>query len=520
MATYKQPRSSRRYISRASPELDSIASFSNVSNNLSHNNATEEFSIEQEWTSTRHSNSARVKARQQLYLHQEQQQRAQEWSFVLEKLEQQHNQEHHHHQHSSSSPVIKNTSQNTLHLENISVVQDVDEDESGTESLFIVNSIDEKPTSLLRPPQRPHIFTRASSIGLSSIQSYSDLGSDELEGLDELEDFSVWSQDEEDVTMIQSRNNKIPKSPSEISISSFASFNNNKTRQHPSFVYRTAVAVADGSQSQSQMPFHDGSGNFFSNQNLLSQQGSDYESDVTGWDSSSSSCSKPKYQRSSTSRRSTRSRHHKPISLAEFESTIQNISLLQAQYHSSPSTSQKSLNGETLSTTSTASSSSYDQYSSHNIPRSTSHYRIRKPIGPSKLSKCSIYESEIEDMEAMLNDVSLPSSLSSHQGWLETIRSTLSAIQMHKSELGVEDSTIVSASSLEALQSLQMRHKAGCQEIVDSRRISSVPSCVDPMQIQFSPTLRSHSHRLHPHHRMDKSTSIATQTMDNPHQAR
>ncbi|KAF9347565.1 hypothetical protein BGX26_000962 [Mortierella sp. AD094] len=568
MATYKQRTPYNRFNGRRSPEQDSTESFNintyNSTSGPSHSNPTDEILVDQEWTSIRHSASARAKARQQqLFLHQEQQ-RAQEWHFVLE-------------QHQRPSLVTAgNTS--TFVQDDISS-DEYHDDISDTESHSVVTGSrgrKEEEVAL-----RLRARTRANSVGQSSSVSYSDLASESLEGLDESEDFSVWSQDEEDgqsySTAMRSRN-YIPISPSTISLSSTTSNN----MIHPS------------SLAQSQMPFHDGSGNFTTTRPVLlssssSQQGSDHESDHGGWESSSSTGSIfGRNQIKEQNRRSTRSqqyalteRSRHPISSSEFDSVVNNIALFQARH------SQKSVTGAT-------------EACNNSVPQiiiSTPHTRIKRPLGPSKLSTCSIYESEMEDIDAMVVD------LPSKQGWLETFESALNAIHSYGKELGMEDSTLnnpikalaqhyaskdieegqkssskppppppitttaaTSSSSSSAtsirpstgsnddklsnmekissnddsnnnaiatdmkkirqqisassLQSLQMRHRASCQDFgqnddVFRPSVTTVShnNMADPMQVQFTPTIMDRSAQGHDSLMMSSRASLTPPRM-------
>ncbi|KAG0003185.1 hypothetical protein BGZ80_011337 [Entomortierella chlamydospora] len=567
MATYKQRTPYSRFNGRHSPEQDSTESFSAntyiITSGSSHINPTDEILVDQEWTSVRHSTSARAKARQQLFLHQEQQ-RAQEWHFVLE-------------QHQRPS-LMTLGSTSTFVQDDISS-DEFDDEISDTEShsVIVASSHDRKEVAL-----RLRARTRASSLGQSSIVSYSDLPSESLEGLGESEDFSIWSQDEEDgqsySTEIRS-GNYTSISPSTISLSSTTS--NNMIQQH--------------SLAQSQMPFHDGSGNFTTTTTTrsglllssLSHHGSDHESDHGGWESSSSTGSifarnQIKDQKNWRSRRSRqyalseRSRH--PISPSEFDSVVNNIALFQARLN------QKSVTGVT------------EAYS-NSVPQiviSTPHTRIsRRPLRPSKLSTCSIYESEMEDIDAMVAD------LPSKQGWLETFGSALNAIRSYETGLSMEDSTLnnpiralaqhytsedipspitistagsqapsplsssssatsmqpptnggklsnmekvnnsdtgnnaaatdmkkikqqVSASSLEALQSLQMRHRASYQDVGQDNDVFR-PSVsivshnnnnnMDPMQVQFTPTIMDRSAQGHDSLMLGTRASLDPQRM-------
>ncbi|KAF9110624.1 hypothetical protein BGX27_006117, partial [Mortierella sp. AM989] len=548
MATYKQRTPYNRHTGRNSPEQQSSASFSantfNHTSSLSSGYPTDEILVDQEWTSIRQSASARARARQQLFLHQEQQ-RAQEWYFVLEQ-----------HQRPSLTTL---GSASTLDQEEDISSDDYEDDISDVESPLVAMSLRGGKDVALKLRAR----TRASSIGQSSTISYSDLASESLEGLDELEDSSTWSQDDEDESTMMPSGNFIPASPSAISLSSTTSLSNSI---HPSL-------------AQSQMPFHDGSGNFI-NRLVASQRGSDHESDHGGWESSSSMSSTPGHHQNKEDRLSTRSqpyasveRFRLPISSSEFDSVVNSIALFQARY--TPSSQNSPLEAREV-------------YNRNNlkphppqIVTSSQRTRTSRPLKPSKLSTCSIYESEMEDIDAM------EAVVSSKQGWLKTFESALGVIGSHDPELNVESSAFnnpikalaqhytiedidqaedsklclimpskehttkqaisrgqpsskaatetliqsatgssefacteksnscgnsnnnnaqttdlkkirqqVSASSLEALQSLQMRHRASCDVgQLDDRPKSPVRSSVvtashlDPMQIHFSPTI-------------------------------
>ncbi|KAF8964601.1 hypothetical protein BGZ46_000756 [Entomortierella lignicola] len=406
MATYKQRTPYNRFNGRRSPEQDSISdttfnnynSYNNSNININStsgpsyiNNPYDDILIDQEWTSIRQSTSARVRARQQQFLHQEQQ-RAQEWHFVLEQ---------HQRRPSLTATITTSTATTTASIQ---------DDDDGIFSDEYVNDISdvESQSVVTSPRGRTQVAMhlpsqmRGASIDHSSTISYSDLASESLDTLDESEDFSVWSQDDDESFSGTTKKSRhyIPKSPSTISLSSITSLN------------------------KSQMPFHDGSGNFAAR--AASQQGSDHESDHGGWESSSSTSSilfRPHHQQQQRLDLTDK----KSISPTEFDSVLNDISNFQARH---------SPNHHKLATGSTETSNR----GSSVVPQITisspsPHARIRRPLGPSKLSTCSIYESEMEDIDAMVPD------LPSKQGWLETFEIALNAIRSHEPDLSMEDST-------------------------------------------------------------------------------
>ena len=63
----------------------------------------------------------------------------------------------------------------------------------------------------------------------------------------------------------------------------------------------------------------------------------------------------------------------------------------------------------------------------------------RKPAVQSKLQNCSIYESEMEDIDAMVIDI--PSKL----GWMQVFEQALRAFNANDTALEMDDSTVVSS---------------------------------------------------------------------------
>lgn len=448
MATYKQRTLYPRHTDRNSPELDShslssasskqgphttssssstatVAHSQSHAAGISHLNPVDEIldnTSDQEWTSIRHTISARAKARQQQYLVQEQQ-RAQEWHFVLGQ-----------HQRSSMRASLQDTSSSDEDEGVVSSVENSDNiniKNSSTPS-GLANPRGREPREASRQLQPQSYRERASSVSLSSTVSYSDLPSESgLDGLDESEDFSIWSQDDDDdddddnnntapstSTFPRARRFVAPSSPYAASHSSTTSLNN---MLHPSFAHNFGGV---GSRFHNQMPFHDGSGHFAS-QGPSSLVESDHESEQGGWESSSSSTSTRNRQKHQTwimgSRRS--------ISSSEFDSVVNNIALLQARQVQSPPYA--------LSTT--GSFATHVQTSPLRPPlASSSTPRSRRPHGPSRLQTSSIYENDMEDIEAMVIDIP------SKQGWLQVLEQTLTAFRSREAALDADDSTLVS----------------------------------------------------------------------------
>ncbi|KAI7816291.1 hypothetical protein BC939DRAFT_508459 [Gamsiella multidivaricata] len=433
MTTYKQRAPFHRQSSRHSPDEDLteariVSSTKGTQSNfsgahahshapgLSSTNPSDEIfenGLDQEWTSIRHTASARVRARQQQYLHQAQQ-RAQEWHFVLGQYQR--------------PPLSTASSTGTVAQGGIS--SDEYEDVlSGNEAASVMDSTCGRGLRDTTLQLRPQSYReRTSSMGQLSAYSYSDLPSEELEDLDESEDFSIWSQDDEDVhstsTVSRPRLSKFA-SPYAASVSSTTSLNN---MIHPSFGHHFGGGASN--RIQNQMPFHDGSGNFVSYRSSSSQLGlSDHESDHGGWESSSSTTSSAlKGERIPQSQQTWNVGSRRPVSSTEFDSVIHNIAQLQTrqvqQPHSNASTYTFGAHGNTSSLRPP-------------LPAASVTHG-KKSIGPSKLQKCSIYEAEMEDIDAMVIDIP------SKQGWLQAFEQALIAFRSGETELDMDDSMLVS----------------------------------------------------------------------------
>ncbi|KAG0016362.1 hypothetical protein BGZ81_011232 [Podila clonocystis] len=223
-----------------------------------------------EWTSIRHTISARAKARQEQYYRNQEQQRAQEWHFVLG--------QHQKASASASARIITRKNKDT---------HSSDEYEDPPIASPIVS------VSTYQEDQHIPIRFETDLEGDSSHFGFSDLASD-LDGLDESEE-QGWSHDDDeavpssstsicDFTKHQDRHQQKPfSSPySNVSATSLSNLT------HPSFALGHHDNQGVGFHLQNKMPLHDGSGNFAT---VLSG-----DSDQGGWDSSTSA-SKPHRQR-------------------------------------------------------------------------------------------------------------------------------------------------------------------------------------------------------------------------------
>ncbi|KAG0322158.1 hypothetical protein BGZ99_003452 [Dissophora globulifera] len=337
---------------------------------------------DREWTSIRNSTTtARAKARQQQYIDQ-QQQRTREWQFVLAQ----------HHHRPSFLPSASTTN------------KDISSDEyddilSGTEA----------PSVVINPciaDTIPGTVAAGSAGEQSSFFGYSDLTSDGLESVGGSEDLGVWShEDDEDAIPVFRR--LPPLSPPLAASSTTTSLSH---IPRPSF--------AAGPYTQNQMPFHDGSGNFAGAQSGRSHLESDNDSD-RGWDSSSSRASSLLRQyraKSGTTRRR--------ISSTEFRAVIQNIADLQ---HTSPRQARVRSRSRPRSVDGLL------------MPPTDSH--LPRFIYPSVVTSrpiFNIYESEMEDMADMSTEV--PTKI----GWLQAIDQALRAMNHTEYEANVSDPSLLS----------------------------------------------------------------------------
>ncbi|KAG0003811.1 hypothetical protein BGZ65_001336 [Modicella reniformis] len=313
--------------------------------------------------------------------------------------------------------------------------------------------------------------------------------------------------------------------------------------EHSSFLGLSDMA-SDGVEKfrfQNQMPFHDGSGNFFTARSVRSNIESDIDESERGWESSSS--------RASSLLRSYRSTMgQRP----EFKAVIQNI----AEQHAGGSTN--SLRYPSMKQCSTSQSRGVD--SNYSVQSSDPQPRFTYPSVVTRRPIFNIYESEMEDMADMME---VPSKV----GWLQTFEQVLRVLQPNEYNIRVSDSTMLNpikalahhlrpedstetresastledavsnddalrgsvepvhnnsmtlqqakqnmaSASLETMQRLQTRKRSDPQRHFPS----------DPMQVEFSPTVRSRSvldethHHQHRRERRTTSRSTGTSTSSN-----
>ncbi|KAG0354019.1 hypothetical protein BC939DRAFT_478992 [Gamsiella multidivaricata] len=429
-----------------------------------------------EWTSIRNSNStasARARARQQQYLDQ-QQQRTREWQFVLAQ----------HHRQSLSPPglaiIPKTTATTTAAATSREVSSDEYEDIlSGTETPSVVAS-----------PGPNLISTGASIFG------FSDLTSDGLGSVGECEDPGVWSHEDEDDNLSLSipvlRRLPSPSSPF-IASSTAISLSNIPTPSFAASPHHMAVEHT----FQNQMPFHDGSGNFTTARSVRSQLDSDVDSE-RGWESSSS--------RASSLLRQYRSRPtvHRRISSSEFQAVIQNIADLQ-HTGARPSMTRQSSRPRGVDDQAVSSSRSQPLFT--------------YPSAVTKRPIFNIYESEMEDMADMVLEV--PAKI----GWLNAFELALQAMQSNGHGASMSEATMLSPikvfaeikestteSSIASESSVPTDNNSGSSEgslqqqvkqnmsaasfetlkRLQTRKRSNPhrPYSSDPMQVDFSPTLK------------------------------
>ncbi|KAG0042736.1 hypothetical protein BGZ83_000130 [Gryganskiella cystojenkinii] len=697
MATYKQrtPYQRQLHSGRDSPEQDSSlfhthshsqqqsSNNNSSSNSNSHNLAhhpvedtvlvLENNTSDQEWTSIRPTagSSARAKARQHLFYLSQEQQRAQEWSFVLDQ----------HRQRPSIATVSKSTVETALVSAdtiddtntvptttaiatalktetNLSLSNELNEVPSSGEDMMTSSSAVASPNGRLEYDDTgvvPRLLGRVNSGDHSSHLGSSDLTSD---GPDEYEDFSIWSQEDDDDSFSTSTTPSLSRGHNRRQHSSWHSpYSSSPSRRpmhssgrspyfspsaavshssstgslsnlvHPSFAQALAGTSGSGSAAtttdvtetkiQNLMPLHDGSGNFFVSRSpgsIFSGRsggggGSDLDSEIgAGWESASSSSfisSSSTFRSNLASRDNRRSSDRRrrwsstaargtTISPSEFDTVIQNIALLQGHQHhryhrhSSKGSGDSGAHGQALPNSATSFLRPPLPSSSSSVsPSNLSTSYTRKPAVRSKLQNCSIYESEMEDIEAMVIDI--PSKL----GWMQVFEQALRAFNSNDTTaLELDDSTLmnpikalartttgedtelagpsktlappesrdtnkakmsryltrrsssvsnsssstsiatmaakagtspqnlkklkqqVSASSLDALQQLQKRHRSSCehQPYVTSRSLDvgsmESLSTQDPMQVAFKPTIT-----VSPY--MSRANSTATTTTQN-----
>ncbi|KAF9582273.1 hypothetical protein BGW38_000426 [Lunasporangiospora selenospora] len=394
-----------------------------------------------EWTSSRHSTSARAKARQQQYLDQ-QLQRTREWQSVLAQ----------HRQTASQLPVLNTapasgpavvvqvatplsatlpptlpSTTETATIEskgsNVSAGPAVSSDEFEDDLL----ASSDLPSGLASPRTAdfgtPGLGTSSHAEHLSTF-GFSDLTSDGgMESVDESEDLGVWSHEDED------EDGPSPYTPSfrrlsAISLSSSTSSplvlsSATASLSHlprPSFALATASASpytgVDLTKFQNQMPFHDGSGNF----GVAGRRGMGAMSSVMD---------ESEYFDSDSSRASSVLRAYRPgtplllrrrISSSEFQNVIRNIAELQQ-------------------------ANDRQQFERYTIemqqpPPQRPHFIYpqivpRRPI-------FNIYESEMEDLEEMVDD-EVPAKI----GWLQAFEQTLRALHPNEYAVHVTDPTVI-----------------------------------------------------------------------------
>ncbi|KAG0329568.1 hypothetical protein BG000_012067 [Podila horticola] len=314
MATYKQRTPYIRHASadRHSSENDSqtlqtsgttrqYSSTATLPGHSYHNEATIlDKTSDQEWTSIRHTASARARARQQQEYFDQQQQRTREWQFVLGQ----------HHRHTSFNAGSASTTD---------AVRPISSDEYDE----VLTSSSTEPPSHLASPRTIDIGASGEiSFEQSSVLGYSDLTSEGLDSVGDSEELDVWSQDDDDSTslfMPSFRRLSGPASSTGLSPSTSLLY-----LPQPSFAGPlTQPNSPIQSRFQNQMPLHDGSGNFAGQSTLACEPGreSDHGSESIAL-SASSVLRQFNPQKDTTRRRVTSS---------EFSSVIQNIASLQVQ---------------------------------------------------------------------------------------------------------------------------------------------------------------------------------------------
>jgi len=256
---------------------------------------------DQEWTSIRHTASARARARQQQQYLDQQQQRTREWQFVLGQ---------HHHRRTSFNAGSTST--------------DAGRPISSDEYDEVLTASSTDPPSLLASPRA--VDTRASgenSFEQTSVLGYSDLSSEGLDSIGDSEDLDVWSQDDEESISLFTpsfRRSSVPALPLELSPSTSMLYMPRPSFAGPLSQPNPLVQP----RFQNQMPLHDGSGNFAGQSSQLPTEpgyGSDHGSESIALGALSV------LRRFEPQHDTTRPR----ISSTEFASVIQNIASLQVQ---------------------------------------------------------------------------------------------------------------------------------------------------------------------------------------------
>ncbi|KAG0093312.1 hypothetical protein BGZ92_006420 [Podila epicladia] len=261
---------------------------------------------DQEWTSIRHSASARARARQQQQYFDQQQQRTREWQFVLGQ---------HHHRSSF------NAGSTTTATDAGRPISPDEYDE------ILTGSSTEPPSHLASSGVVDTGASGESTFEQSSVLGYSDLTSEGLDSAGDSEELDVWSQDDDDSISLFTpsfRRLSRPASPTGLSPSTSLFY-----LPRPSFAGPLSQPNSPVQpRFQNQMPLHDGSGNFAGQSPLTYEPG--YESDH-GSESIALNASSVLRQFDSQ-KDNARPR----ITSSEFASVIQNIASFQVQTGSAP----------------------------------------------------------------------------------------------------------------------------------------------------------------------------------------
>ncbi|KAG0005927.1 hypothetical protein BGZ80_005373 [Entomortierella chlamydospora] len=535
MATYKQRTPYQRHTASYSDEEDpgssNKLSTTNLSVNLnsyqhhSSNSASYllseddilENTSDREWTSIRNSSaSARARARQQQYLDQ-QQQRTREWQFVLA----QHHQSFLSHSTPATAattttptstitttattsltptPTSTTTPPATATASRVINPDDYDEPLSGTEIPSVVNS--------------PRVTDVTSSLAEvsgggehSGYLGFSDLTSDGLESVLESEDMGVWSHEDDEDPMQLSTPSLLrpPLLSSPLAASSTTSLSN---LPRPSFAANLSSQSINEPKFQNQMPFHDGSGNFFATQSIRSNLESDIDSEL-GWETSSSRASSV-----FNAYRATHSPIRRRISSSEFKAVIQNIADLQH------TTSRQHIMQDRSRSRGGADSGYFFS------PASDSRPHFTYPNVVTKRPIFNIYESDMEDMAAMVKEE--PTKIS----WLQAFEKAMTLLNSSEYDVPTSDPTMVhpikalaqhltpkeeevtpsenkeypttpesstdSVTKQVALQQVKQNMAAASLETMTrlqtrKRSNSHRRNTSDPMQVDFVPTMRERS---------------------------
>ncbi|KAG0349096.1 hypothetical protein BG004_001921 [Podila humilis] len=458
--------------------------------------------LDQEWTSARHTASARARARQQQQYFDQQQQRTREWQFVLE--------QHHHHHH-------RQQQQQQLHSLSVSNTRNTAIDAARLLSSDELDSLTIASTDTGLTLQRPGaVDARASgdsSFEHSSVFGFSDLTSEGLESGGDSEDLDVWSQDDdESVSLFAPSFRRVsgPHSPADFSpTTSLSNLPRPSFASHPSQSPQTPLQ----SRFQNQMPLHDGSGNF-TGQSPRSSVGMSQEADLATHNIVlGDSTIRHKLDANPPNVRPR-------ITSAEFASVIQNIANLQVQ---------AGVNSNNIISHAVSSGRNGRRFSFRLSP--ASNFAAPGTGSQANAFNRSLKLQNIDDLDLVKTLAHLPSKL----GWFEAFEQTLCLLhggQHAEFDLTVEGgglevaiktwasqqdythntaSTLevvpeenssdsearleevkknMSAASMEAMQRLQMRkltHSPSRNRYMFPIRLS------DPMQIDFVPTIMDQS---------------------------